>query len=224
MLVELIPVIEIVRYNDHVPMPEGPYWDNRKEWDEYRAVCLEKAGFPDKMMPYSPGSVFFRFNDISDANLKKVVLDQTEKTREEDYEWEEEGYGRSFYGGYVLRVDGEDKYFPQCCCDLSYIRDWESLLTDKRENFYAGHPSPTVKLNDGILTFDFTITTPVHESFADDVPDKQLSVDMELLRQALANAKIELNEFGERLIRLNETEKLGIPNIDKYLIWYGQHL
>src|SRR5689334_2419902 len=103
MLVELIPVIEITRFETDVPLPENSRKENPQVWDEYYAASFIQAGIPDKLVPYTTGSWFYRLRDISDANLKKLVIDQTEETREEDYIWEE-GYGRPFYGGYVLRV------------------------------------------------------------------------------------------------------------------------
>ena len=41
----------------------------------------------------------------------------------------------ALFGGYVLRIDGHDKYFPQCCGDLSDIHYWEKL-TNGKDGFY----------------------------------------------------------------------------------------
>ncbi|WP_433902796.1 hypothetical protein [Sphingobacterium puteale] len=62
----------------------------------------------------------------------------------------------AFFGGYVLRIDHQDKYFPQCCGDLSDIHYWEKLANGK-DGFYAGHPQPNVKVDTNIITLDFTV-------------------------------------------------------------------
>jgi len=70
------------------------------------------------LKPYLPGAPFFEISSITNENLKKVLSDHTEGFRKGEYERSDV---TSLFGGYVLKVDGEDKYFPQCCGELSDI-------------------------------------------------------------------------------------------------------
>ncbi len=47
-----------------------------------------------------------------------------------------------YSAGYVLKVNGKDVYFPQCCGDLSDIRYWEQLVTGDSPIQGNGHPLP----------------------------------------------------------------------------------
>ena len=117
MIIELIPVIEIGYNNQGVTTPnQYPYWDNFEIWDIYHEECYQKAGFKDKLVSYSKGSYFYRASEISGNNLTKIIIDHTQEMRDGKYERQQ---APAFFGGYVLQVDGQDKYFPQCCGKLS---------------------------------------------------------------------------------------------------------
>ena len=122
-----------------------------------------------------------------------------------------------FFGGYVLRIDGDDKFFPQCCSDISNINYWEGHA-DKGGGYHCGHPTPVVKYKHDSIIFDFT-TKPGDERFVPVPPEMHLSFDVNFLRQAVAIVKIELNEFASRLLSINKSENLGITDIDKLLVW-----
>ncbi len=216
MKVELIPVIEIGYNNQDSQVPDKyPYWKYPEIWDKYNYESYEKAGFKDKLNPYLPGSSFYRLRDITESNLLKLTKDHTEQMRLGNYDREQ---ASPFFGGYVLRVDGRDKYFPQCCGDLSDIQYWEKLVTDKKETFYQGHPEPKVKIKDEIITFDFTVGE-FDEHFAPPPPDNHVKVDIPSLKQAIELVKIELKVFANRLKKINVDEQLNIENIDKLLVW-----
>jgi hypothetical protein len=216
MKVELIPVIEI-GYNNHgVPIPEKyPYWEYPELWDKYNSDSYNKAGFKDKLNPYLAGSSFYRLSEITDNNLKKLVIDHTQELRNGKYRREQ---ASAFFGGYVLRIDGQDKYFPQCCGDLADISYWENLTKGKEIGFYAGHPEPQVKIQNDKITFDFTVGE-FGERFVPTPKDNFVHFDIPSLKAAIQTVKEELKIFEQRLEKINQDEKLNIDNIGELLIW-----
>lgn len=216
MTVELIPVIEIGYNNLGVKAPDKyPYWDNSEIWDKYHDECYQKAGFKDKLIPYLKGSSFYKLSDITDNNLTKLTIDHTQEMRDGKYGREQ---ASALFGGYVLRIDGQDKYFPQCCGDLADIQYWENLAKGKESGFYAGHPEPQVKIQGEKITFDFSVGE-FDEHFAPTPKDNLVLFDIPSLRKAIETVKEELITFEKRIEKINQGEKLNIDNIGGLLIW-----
>lgn len=216
MTVELIPVIEIGYNNQDVPTPgKYPYWNYPELWDKYNNESYKKAGFIDDLEPYLAGSSFYRLSEITDNNLKKLVTDHTQELRDGKYEREQ---ASALFGGYVLRIDGQDKYFPQCCGDLADLQYWENLASGKEKGFYAGHPEPEVKVQGDKITFDFTVGE-FNEHFAPTPSENIVQFDIPSLRKAIEIVKTELYKFEQRLEKINQDEKLNIDNIGGLLIW-----
>lgn len=215
MTIELIPVIEIGYNNQGVTEPDQyPYWDNCEIWDLYNEECYQKAGFKDKLIPYLKGSSFYRLLDITDKNLNKLTIDHTQDMRDGKYKREQ---ACSFFGGFVLRVDGQDKYFPQCCGELSDIIYWDRL-SNGQNSYYEGHPAPQVKFEDNNIVFDFSVDE-FDEPFQPKMTEINLTIDRLELKRAVEKVKTELQTFEQRLIKINEDEKLNIDNIGGLLIW-----
>ena len=153
MKVELIPVLEVTYFEQEIETPKcgGPYWEYTNEWEIYNTKCLENAGFKDEFIPFEKASNFYRAIDISEDNLLKIVNDHLD-TFEND-NWDENDV-IPLIGGYVLRINDENKLFPQCCSDLSIIEYWESIIK-KEENgqFYIGHPAPKVEIKNNMVNF-----------------------------------------------------------------------
>jgi len=212
-MLELIAVIEIGYSNQGIEFPkEYPYWEHAELWDNYNEKCYAKAGLKDKLLAYLPGSSFYKLVDISHDNLIKLTKDHTQEMRN--------GKEPScpFSGGYVLRLNGQDKYFPQCCGDLSDIIYWEKLLVEDKPFFYQGHPEPQVLITDKIVFFDFTVDE-FDEKFIPPPNDIKVEFKKVDLNKAIEKVKIELRIFANRLLKINVDEDLKIPNIDKILIW-----
>lgn len=215
-MVELVPVIELSHYGTDIPAPNaGPFWENTAEWDQFYAACYAKAGFAEPFRMYLPGSSFCRIEDITDNNLQKLVKDHTKNMREGKYTREDVS---AFSGGYVLRIDGNDKYFPQCCGDLSDIQYWQKLASDGEVSFYQGHPTPTVSTQNSHIIFDFTVGE-FEESFVPPVTEKIIEVNQAELEAAVTRVKNLLADFGNKLIAINVNENLGVSHIDKLLVW-----
>lgn len=188
MTIELIPVIEI-GYNDQSIIAAG-------------------------LIPYLEGFPFYRLADISVDNLTKLTIDHTRDMREGKYEREQ---ACSFFGGYVLNVDGQDKYFPQCCGDLGDIHYWQNL--SNKQNFpNEGHPAPSVTFEKNNIIFDFTVGE-FDEHFQPTPPETTLIIDSLALRNAVEKVKEQLIIFQSQLEQINETEHLNIENIGGLLIW-----
>jgi len=214
MTIDLIPVIEIGYNNQDVKSPDQyPYWDNSEVWDRYHKECYGKAGFKDEMKPYLKGSSFYKLTDISHDNLIKLTKDHTEEMRTGKYSREQ---ACAFFGGYVLQVDGQDKYFPQCCGELSDIIYWERLANGQT-SYYEGHPEPETKFKGDFIVFDFS--GDEDDPFQPPPPDTILKIDKSSLKKAVEKVKVELKDFAEKLREINTDENLNIENIESLLIW-----
>lgn len=216
MTIELIPVIEIGYNNQDAPTPDKyPYWEHSELWDKYNSDSTKKAGFKDEFKPYLAGSSFYRVSDITDNNLTKIIIDHTQEFRDGKYGREQ---ASALFGGYVLRIDRQDKYFPQCCGDLADLKYWENISNGKEQGFYAGHPEPQVKIHGDKITFDFTVEE-FDEHFAPTPSENIVQFDIPSLKKAIETVKTELDTFEKRLEKINQNEKLNIDNIGGLLIW-----
>lgn len=219
MTVELIPVMEIGYHNQGIPLPgQHPYWENAEVWDQYNEDCYQKVDFKDKLVPYLRGSSFYKLSDITDSSLTKITIDHTQNLRDEKYGREETC---SFFGGYVLRVDEDDKYFPQCCGELSDIKYWENISNGKI-SYHEEHPSPQLKFETDKIIFDFTVDE-FDEQFQPTPNESILIVDRYELKKAVEKAKKELQDFENRLNKINKDQKLNIDNIGGLLIWDNEN-
>ncbi|GAB3636037.1 hypothetical protein GCM10027422_16270 [Hymenobacter arcticus] len=215
MVIELIPVVEIGYNNQQVQVPDKyPYWENTVLWAAYRAASWHQAGFPDALATYGPGSAFCRLSAITEANLLKLVVDHTAGWRAGEYDREQ---ASNLFGGYVLRVDGEDKFFPQCCGGLSDIIYWERLALGQH-SAYEGHPAPGVVIEQDTLVLDFA-TQVDDEPFEPPPPTVTVRLSRAALQTAVANVQLELAHFAQLLARLNIAAGLGIAELAKLLIW-----
>ena len=213
MTIELMPVIEIGYNNQGVQVPDKyPYWEHSALWDKYHNDSYLIAGFKDSLKPYLSGSSFYRLTDISDENLKKLTVDHTQDLKEQSC---------SFFGGYVLKIDGQDKLFPQCCGLLADINFW-GKISQGQQSYYEGHPAPQITFHDNSLTFDVT-TNEFEELFQPTPPTPMFKVDRTELIKAVEKVKDELKLFGLRLKKINDELTLGIKDIDNVLIWYDDN-
>ena len=214
MDIELIPIIEIGYNNQDIASPDKyPYWDNPEVWDNYHNECYAKAGFRDNMKPYLKGSSFHKLTDISKDNLIKLTIDHTAEMREGKSTREQ---SCTFFGGYVLRVNGQDKFFPQCCGELSDIIYWENLANGQ-QSYYEGHPEPQTKIKGDVISFDFT--DDEDDPFQPPPPDKKVQVDRSSLKKAVGKTKAELQNFTPRIKQINVDQNLNIEDIARLLIW-----
>jgi hypothetical protein len=136
--------------------------------------------------------------DISDDNLKKLTVDHTQLKEQ----------SCAFFGGFVLRIDGQDKLFPQCCGLLADINFWDRI-SKGQNSYYEGHPAPQISFQNNSLTFDLT-TNEFDEHFQPTPTTPIFIVDRTELMNAVEKTKEELKVFGERLQRINDELNLDI--------------
>ncbi len=215
MKIELVPIIELGYCNQGLEQPKVyPVWDYPDIWYEYHQASFKKAGFKDELVPYLKWSALYEPHLITDPNLIKIVQDHTEDFRNGKYERE---MVSCLFGGYILRIDGIDEYFPQCCGDLGDIHYWKKLSEGKL-SYYEGHPDPILTFSDGRLEMDFSVKE--HDETFDPAPRHlKLILELNALKSAVQNAEIVLHEFGKRLIEINMKANIGIDRLDDLLIW-----
>lgn len=218
MKIELIPVIEITNYDQDIATPVSePYWKFPDDWEAYNIATNSKAKYSDKLRTYVKGSSFYKISEINDEDLLKIIH------KEIAIQQTEENLGINdltspFSGGYILKIDDVNKYFPQCCGNLGDIEDWINLFEDQDPYFYMGHPSPQIKKIGNKIIFDF-LNSEIQDPYVPPVLEDQLEVDENELKIAIGDAKKELDTFANKLIRINSTKNLNIPEIDKILIY-----
>ena len=115
-----------------------------------------------------------------------------------------------------MRVDGQDKYFPQCCGELSDIKYWENISNGKN-SYHEEHPTPHIEFEGNNIVFDFSVDE-FDEPFQPTPKELFLTIDRLQLKIAVEKAKTELQAFEQRLNKINEDEKLNIDNIGGLLI------
>lgn len=217
MTIDLIPILEIQITNQGIPAPDQfPFWDHPQIWNCYHAECYAKAGYNGKWQPYLDGAGFILLAEISEDNLTKLVMHHTQELREGEYRRDDVS---TLFGGYVLRVDGQDKYFPQCCGALGDIAYWESMSNGIGE-YCEGHPAPLLTFDEDLITLDFSVRE-CDESFQPPLKETQLTIHRSMLKLAVTKVKDELHKFEQRLVQINLTHQFNIENIGNLLL-YGE--
>ena len=211
----LIPVIEIGYSNQGIRTPDnGPYWDYPDEWDDFNNQSYRKAGFKDPFNPFDPGSSLYEIELISADNLKKIVLDHTEKFRQGEYDREQVS---PLFGGYVLEIDGERLFYPQCCGDLGDIQFWRNT-SNGTTSFYEGHPAPIVQFKKDEIVFDLNIPE-YGEEFTPIPKRRTFRFNKANLKKAIKETELILKKFADRIQTINQSENLHLERIEDLLVW-----
>ncbi|MBC8755777.1 hypothetical protein H2O64_13960 [Kordia sp. YSTF-M3] len=211
----LIPVIEIGYANQGIETPEhGPYWEYPNEWDDFNNKSYKKAGFKDSFIPIDPGASLYEIDLISDDNLKKIVVDHTQELRNGDYDRDQ---ASPLFGGYVLEINGERLFYPQCCGDLGDIQFWRNISNTK-ESYYEGHPAPIVKFKNEEIVFDLNVQE-FDEEFTPIPKRRVFQLRKEELKKAIKEAESTLEKFANRFQVINESEDLRLERIEDLLVW-----
>ena len=212
---KLIPVIEIGYVNQAIETPEhGPYWKYPTEWEDYNNESYRKAGFKGSFKSIDPGSSLYEIDLISDDNLKKIVVDLTEELRKGEYNRVQ---ASPLFGGYVLEINGERLFYPQCCGDLGDIQFWRNISNGK-ESFYEGHPAPMVKFENNEIVFDINIQE-FDEEFTP-IPERRIfRLKKADLKKAIIETELVLEKFANRIQAINQSENLNLERIEDLLVW-----
>ncbi|RYZ36398.1 MAG: hypothetical protein EOP49_32625, partial [Sphingobacteriales bacterium] len=182
MKIRLVPVVEIYGDNAGLVAPaEHPAWAHPGPLDAYHEQRLRNAGYEPGLKPWLGGTSFYDLAEIAEPNLERLVLVHTKGLRTGEYTLDQ-CCGLS--GGFVLQVDGIDKFFPQCCGELSDIIYWERL-SEGVESYCEGHPAPYVFVQGDQVKMDFTVEES-DESFQPTPPETILLLDRKALAGAVA--------------------------------------
>ncbi|MCG8574434.1 MAG: hypothetical protein MI810_06065 [Flavobacteriales bacterium] len=216
MNLKLIPVIELVYADEGIDTPgKGPYWTYPDEWDQYHADCYQSAGFEDPFTPFDPGSPLYEAAIITDSNLTKIIRDHIVNWKKgEEFEREQ---ASPLFGGYVLQIDDQNLFYPQCCGDLGDIQFWRNIARGQA-SFYEGHPAPMVTFEGNNILFDLKVDE-FNEEFTPTPIERNFQFKKNVLKTAIEETESILDTFADRIQLINEKEKLEIENIDALLVW-----
>ncbi len=151
---------------------------------------------------------------ISHQNLKKIVLDHTEVLRAGKYRRDDVS---AFFGGYVLQIDEENLFYPQCCGDLGDIQFWRNIAAGKA-SYYEGHPAPIVTFRGDQINFDLTLGE-FDEEFCPTPLKRTFSFSKHSLAEAISEVESTLHNFAVRIQQINLSEYLRIEKIEDLLVW-----
>ncbi len=209
MKIELIPVLKI--YYANLPFRHAEHYtpENR---NKVQAASLKKAGFTADMQPYLSDTDLYRLVGLSDENLTRLVLDHIQKYRERAYE---KSRTYPLLGGYVLRLDGRDQFFPQYNGDLSDIHFWKHLAAG-RLTASNGQPVPGIHFEKDNVVFTFDEETEYYQPLE---AESILKFSRSGLKFAVDGVYETLLVFQERIEQINIIENLDIKNIHELLIW-----
>ncbi|MCB2378978.1 hypothetical protein LGH70_15360 [Hymenobacter sp. BT635] len=191
MKVELIPVVEV---------------DTRIE-----AVAFASA------TPFSPGLPFYRTTDLTPSAVLALTKAHLQSYFAGTSTLEEQ---LSLYGGYVLRIDGQNALFPQCCGQLADIIYWKHVAKCGTDAYYEGHPAPVATFTpDEVILHCHN----EHEAFYPNT-----APEIRLNRQALAAAYDKaVQELGILAAPITQVGKeLGLPveDLAQMLIFHNPEM
>ncbi len=192
--VTLEPLIEI-EPREHVrPSPTASGADDPDGWRAWWQDCLMARGFP-RLEPVE-GSWKAELSALDDQSLLLVLDDQNEEWRSTPVDASEMS---PLAGGLALRIGGEWKVMPECCGDLSNLREWRGALVQpqhERRMLWIGHPWRHVwRIGDSL---ELSPRTDANEY--DGAPE--LVTSCAALGPAVAVAQHHLEALARRLERL----------------------
>lgn len=216
MNIELIPVLDIIpQSNEITPPTEHPFWQHSEIWDQYQRDALTHDGFSSRLEPYRKGFPFYALTSMHEEDIAKVVNDHISGFLEGEFPAEEI---ISLNGGYILKQDNVDQFFPQCYGELADIGYWKSLASGSKKYPCQGSPAPSIYFEDDLINFDF-FEDPQGEMFSPPPATSLLQISRRNLDTAVKQAEIILNDFGLILKKINQQSNYGLENIDRVLIW-----
>lgn len=193
MKAELIPVIEV-----DIRHPE---------------VAEALASIP----PFAATTPFYRISDIPLGAIKALAKAHLQGYFDGKWTIDEQC---SFFGGYVLRIDGQNALFPQCCGELSDIIYWKHLAKYNRNAYYNGHPAPEVTFTNDEVIFDCRNDYEEFRPFT----LLEIRVAKSALLAAYNQALLELEVFARQLEQAQYDVPLPVERIAHVLIYRNAEL
>lgn len=205
--VELIPVLEI--YGN----PSAGAAPTLYPKEQYAAHSLALAGFPEPLQPFAPGLPFYRAADLGAGNLQTLLTDHLAGYCSGKWALTETC---TLFGGYVLRLEGQNALFPQCCGELSDIIYWKRLAQGQHAP-NQGHPAPAVSFTPDavILRCD---TRDGDETFVP-ATAPEIRVSRTALAAAYQRVLPELAVFARNLEQTRQALNLPLGDLSNLLIF-----
>lgn len=134
-----LEVLVEIEPREHVrPFPTASGAEDPEGWRAWWQDCLMARGFP-RLEPVAQ-SWLVELSALDDQTLMLVLDDQVEEWRSTAVDATEVS---PLAGGPALRIGGEWKVMPECCGDLSNLREWRGALVQpetERRMLWIGHP------------------------------------------------------------------------------------
>jgi hypothetical protein len=169
------------------------------------------------VVPLASDTYLYRANDLTLESLK--ILSRTHLQGYFDGEWTLEQQC-TFFGGYILRLAGQDTLFPQCCGEFSDIIYWKNIAKYGRSVYYHGHPHPEIYFTDDSVVFN---CQDDYEEFRPSAP-AQVSVPKIALSAAYDAAVQELALVAHRLRSIADAVRLPVDDIAHLLLYRNTEL
>ena len=164
-------------------------------------------------------AAFRRLVYITDQELITWVNEHTRGFRASEFDRDQ---ACALPGGYVMVVNQQPIFYPQCCGDLSDIYYWEKIAHGE-DAYCEGHPSPQLNFTADSIKFDFS-TEDTDEQFRPMPQLTTITIGKASLLYAVERCVSDLAVFCRRLEQINRAEGLGINDIGELLVWnLGNH-
>lgn len=197
MIVQLVPVVEL-------PSPDHPIHRQETLVDQEYSVQIGYS----VMAPVDSRVPLYETEKLTDQDWRLAISRHIADTAVQD--------SCALFGGILLKVDGENKIFPQCCGTLADVVSWQTLLSDSFDAGWVnteGHPCPSVVKRDGKVTF---FCSEAEESF---IPFaiSELTLDQGALGLAFDDCLVLHNSLSERFDAWSA--EFDTDTISDSLIW-----
>ena len=171
----------------------------------------------DSVTPFAPGMPFYRTSALDIPTLE--ILTKAHLQGYFDGEWQLEETC-TFFGGYVLRIDGQNALFPQCCGELGDIIYWKHLACYGRAAYHNGHPRPNVVFTNREAIFD------CRDDFEEFRPATlaEIRVNRTALVGAYEQAVQELAVLARHIELVQQTLQLPVESLSELLIYRNAEL
>ncbi|MBO0356356.1 hypothetical protein J0X19_00225 [Hymenobacter sp. BT186] len=167
--------------------------------------------------PFAVNTPFYRITDIPLGAIKALAKAHLQGYFDGERIIEEQC---SFFGGYVLRIDGQNTLFPQCCGELSDIVYWKHVAKYNRGAYCNGHPAPEVLFTTDMVLFDCRVD---YEEFRPYTP-LEIQVAKSALSAAYDQALLELEVFARQLEQIQLELPTPVESIAHVLIYRNAEL
>ncbi|MGC4068446.1 MAG: hypothetical protein QM784_28130 [Polyangiaceae bacterium] len=163
------------------------------------------------------GSMLVPLSALEESHVKWLVAKQT---MNEYGERLEESTLVALYGGYVLAVDAQPIFIPQCCSTLAAIHGWADVLRPCSVSGFVGegHPALQWNIRNDLIVLEWDIET---EPFEPPTFPRTKSLQVESVRHGVRRALWEVELFARELSALPIASEF--VNLANALVWRDEN-